>query len=44
MNIGIFALVCAAFMSPIALIGIRYNKPPEKESKSVTYPYPRELP
>lgn len=43
MNIGIFALILAAAMSPIALIGIRYNKPPEKKEKQIVYPYPREL-
>ena len=43
MGIGIFALLCAAVMAPIALIGIRYNKPPERKEKPVRYPYPREL-
>ena len=43
MNLGIFALICAALMAPIALIGIKYNKPPQKTEKAVRYPYPREL-
>lgn len=43
MNLGIFALICAALMSPVAIIGIKYNKPPVKQEKAVIYPYPREL-
>ena len=43
MNIGIFALIMAALMSPIAVIGIKYNEPPKREEKKIRYPYPREL-
>lgn len=43
MGIGVFALICAAAMSPIALIGLKYNKPPERKEKPLSYPYPREL-
>ena len=43
MNIGTFALLCAALMSPIAIIGIRYNEPPKKQEKKIKYPYPKEL-
>lgn len=44
MNIGILAFAVSVIFAVIALIGEPYNKPPEKESKSVRYPYPRELP
>ena len=43
MGIGVFALICAAAMSPFALIGVWYNKPPERKEKPLSYPYPREL-
>ena len=43
MNIGTFALICAALMSPIAVIGIWHNEPPKKEEKTIRYPYPKEL-
>ena len=43
MGIGIFALICAAIMSPIALLGIKYNRPPERKEKRIRYPYPKEL-
>lgn len=43
MGIGVFALICAAIMAPFALMGIRYNKPPEKKEKQIVYPYPKEL-
>ena len=43
MNIGVFALIMAALMSPIAVIGIKYNEPPKREEKKIRYPYPREL-
>lgn len=43
MGIGIFALICAALMAPIAVVGIRYNGPPVLEEKKIRYPYPEEL-
>ena len=43
MNIGVFALICAAAMLPIALLGLRYNEPPKREEKPLRYSYPREL-
>lgn len=43
MGIGVFALICAALMSPIAIIGIWHNDPPKMEEKVVHFPYPREL-
>ena len=43
MNIGTFALICAALMAPIAVMGIKYNKPPERKEKPVRFPYPEEL-
>lgn len=43
MNIGILALAFAAILAPIALVGEAYNKPPVKQEKTVSYPFPREL-
>ena len=43
MGIGVFALICCALMAPIAIAGIRYDRPPVLEEKKIRYPYPEEL-